>query len=220
MDIELARFNLIEQQIRPWDVLDPLVLDALSRIRREDFVPEAQRSLAFMDTEIPLPEGESMLAPRVEARLIQELRLQPGDRVLEVGTGSGFMAGLMGLLCASVVTVERHASLASLARAHLSKARAGNVSVVDGVVAGSLESAKLSGAFDAILLSGSIADAPQALLKALNPGGRLVAVVGSAPIMRAVRWTRTGENAFERVELFDTVAPRLVGFPEPSRFVF
>jgi len=217
MNVELARFNMIEQQIRPWSVLDPAVLALLAVLRREDFVPPAYRALAFVDCEVPLPEGECMLAPKVEARLLQELALQRHERVLEIGAGSGFMAALMGHRARSVLSLERHASLAGAAAAQLRRAGVVNVTVrqrdgADGVP----EEAP----FDAIVLSGSVNAVPQALLQQLAPGGRLVAIVGDEPVMRAVRIERLADSRFDSRELFDTVAPRLHGFDEPSRFQF
>ena len=220
MDIEQARFNMIEQQIRPWDVLDPAVLAVLARIRREDFVPAEHRALAFTDTEIPLPEGQCMLAPRVEARLLQELQLKREDQVLEIGAGSGFMAALMAHQAHSVLTLEIRPALARMAQSNLERARLNHVTVrqADGA---NLSTPELQNArFDAIVLSGSVALDPQALLGALKPGGRLVGIIGQLPVMQAVRITRLDDQAFERTVLFDTVAPRLDGFTEPSRFVF
>ena len=221
MDIEQARFNMIEQQIRPWDVLDAAVLGLLSRVRREDFVPAELRALAFSDTEIPLPEGQRMLAPRVEARLLQELRLTGLERTLEIGTGSGFMACLLAHQSRSVLSLEIRPALAEMARRNLDRARLSHVSVEQ---ADGSDPARVSGwqagSFDAIVLSGSVAFDPEAFKPLLSVGGRMVAIVGNEPVMQAVRWLRTDEAAWERSVLFDTVAPRLEGFPVPSRFVF
>ncbi len=221
MNLEQARFNMIEQQIRPWDVLDPGVLALLARVRREDFVPAAHRALAFVDTQVPLLEGAQqgacMLEPRVEARLLQELRVQPNERVLEVGSGSGFMACLLGHQASHVVSLEIRADLAGFAAANLAASGPGNVQVrhADG-------SAGLPGEapFDVIVLSGSVAQVPRALLEQLKVGGRLIAIVGHEPIMRAQLTTRVAEQAWSDTELFDTVAPRLLHFPEPSHFRF
>jgi protein-L-isoaspartate(D-aspartate) O-methyltransferase len=217
MNVEQARFNMIEQQIRPWEVLDQGVLSLLAELRREDFVPAAYRALAFVDTEVPLAEGQCMLAPKVEARLLQELRLDGSERVLEVGAGSGFMAALLARRARQVTTLEIRPALAALARDNLERAGIGNATVreADGT-AGYAAAAP----FDAIVLSGSVADVPEALLAQLGAGGRCVAIVGQEPVMRAVLITRVAERRYQRVELFDTVAPRLDGFPEPTRFVF
>jgi protein-L-isoaspartate(D-aspartate) O-methyltransferase len=217
MDIEQARFNMIEQQIRPWDVLDPAVLSLLSVVKREDFVPPAYRALAFVDTEVPLPAGQQMLAPKVEARLLQELAIARHERVLEIGAGSGFMAALLAHRAQHVITIERIPELARMARQNLQRAGIRNATLVEGDGSSGLES---EAPFDAIALSGSVADVPSRLLNQLKPGGRLIGIVGQLPIMRATLITRTGEHGFRSVELFDTVAPRLVGFPEPARFSF
>ena len=216
MNIEQARFNMIEQQIRPWDVLDTSVLDLLGVVRREDFVPSAYRSLAFSDLEVPLPEGQQMLAPKLEARLLQELHVQRHERVLEVGTGSGFMAALLGHRAQQVFTIEIRPTLAVAAADRLRRSGAANVTVIE---ADGSQGLPAEAPFDAILLSGSVAQVPAALLDQLKPGGRLVAIEGEEPIMRAVRYTRT-DAGVKREELFDTLAARLVGFPEPPRFHF
>jgi protein-L-isoaspartate(D-aspartate) O-methyltransferase len=216
MNIEQARFNMIEQQIRPWDVLDAGVLALLGVVRREDFVPAAYRSLAFGDIEVPLPEGQEMLSPKVEARLLQELHVQRHERVLEIGTGSGFMAALLGHRAQQVFTMEIRPALAQAAAEKLRRSGATNVTVIEGDGStGCPDEAP----FDAILLSGSVARVPTELLDQLKTGGRLVAVEGEEPMMRAVRYTRE-ETGVTRVELFDTVVPRLTGFAEPERFHF
>ena len=226
MDIEHARFNMIEQQIRPWDVLDAEVLSLLAVVRREDFLPPAARAMAFVDTEVVLPTStgpaQSMLAPKVEARLLQELDVGKHERVLEIGAGSGFMAALLGHRAQQVLSLEIDADLAAFASANLRRSGASNVTVrhADGSKGSPDE-----GPFDVIVLSGSVAQVPPVLLDQLKPGGRLVAIVGQLPIMRAVLYTRSlaggGEgSAISSVELFDTVAPRLRGFDEPSRFNF
>jgi protein-L-isoaspartate(D-aspartate) O-methyltransferase len=220
MQTEQARFNMIEQQIRPWNVLDASVLSLLAVVKREDFVPAAHRALAFMDTEVPLPEGQSMLPPRVEARLLQELAVQRHERVLEIGTGSGYMAALLAHKALSVRSLEKRPTLVALARDNLKHAGVLNVEVVaaDGSQTSAATQDQL---WDVIVLSGSVAAVPQALLQALKPGGRLVAIVGQVPVMRAMRYTSVGSNSPCRSEvLFDTLAPRLEGFGEPTRFSF
>ena len=218
MNIEQARFNMIEQQIRPWDVLDQNVLSLLSVVKREDFVPAAYRSMAFVDTQVPLPGGQFMLEPKVEARLLQELAVQRHERVLEIGAGSGYMAALLAHRAQHVTTVEILPELARLAAANLKRAWVMNATVVEADASAGLP---VEGPYDVIVLSGSVAEVPRSLLAQLKPGGRLTAVVGQEPIMRAVLVTRGAESAgHATVELFDTVAPRLVGFGEPSRFTF
>ncbi|HEX2009299.1 MAG TPA: protein-L-isoaspartate O-methyltransferase [Roseateles sp.] len=216
MNVEQARFNMIEQQIRPWDVLDQGVLSLLALVKREDFVPAAHKALAFMDTEIPLGHGQSMLAPRVEARLLQELKVARHEKVLEIGTGSGYMAALLGHRAQSVISLEANAELAKQAAGSLKRAGVLNVKVLNQDGAQGLAA---EAPFDVILLSGSVAAVPQALLDQLKPGGRLAAIVGAQPVMRATLYTRVG-NAFPSSVLFDTVAPRLQGFGEPSGFSF
>lgn len=217
MNVEQARFNMIEQQIRPWDVLDLGVLQLLSLVKREDFVPAEQRALAFVDTETPLPEGENMLPPKTEARLLQELKLQRHEKVLEIGAGSGYMAALLAHKAHQVHTLEIKPALAALARRNLQRAAVMNVQVheADGV-----QGLPAEAPFDAIVLSGSVAALPQQLLQQLKVGGRLVGIVGFEPVMNAVLVTRSGESQFDTRVLFDTVAARLHGFGEPPRFRF
>ncbi len=217
MNVEQARFNMIEQQIRPWDVLDPDVLALLAVVKREDFVPPAYRSLAFMDMEIPLPEGQCMLAPRVEARLLQELQLQRHESVLEIGAGSGFMAALLARRARRVISLDTRAVLASMARENLRRAAVLNVTVhcADGS-----SGWRGDAPYDAIVLSGSVPQVPKKLLEQLKVGGRLVAIVGDEPVMRAQLHTRVNDEAWSQVDLFDTVAPRLSGFEQGDRFTF
>lgn len=222
---ELARFNMIEQQIRPWDVLDPRVLELLARMRREDFVPDAHRALAFMDLEIPLvggsedaqATGRCMLAPRVEARMLQDVAVQASDKVLEIGAGSGYMAALLGRMARQVLSLEIDPQLVAMAQGNLRKAGIDNVTVRE---ADGARGAGGDGPFDVIVLSGSVAQVPQVLLDQLVPGGRLMAIVGEAPMMRATLVTRTGTSTFSTRQAWDTVVPRLQHFPEPSRFRF
>lgn len=174
MNIEQARFNMIEQQIRPWDVLDPKVLTLLAKVKREDFVPAAYRDLAFADLEIPLGEGQVMLPPRVEARLLQELGIKKTDRVLEIGTGSGYMAALLAASAEHVTTLEIRPSLAAIARENLQRSGVDNVTVE---VANGLSGWSQRVPFDAILVSGALPEVPAALFKQLRVGGCLVVLV-------------------------------------------
>ena len=217
MNLEQARFNMIEQQIRPWEVLDQGVLSLLALVKREDFVPPAYRALAFFDTEVPLPEGQAMLAPRVEARLLQALHVARHERVLEIGTGSGFMAALLAHKAQQVITMEIRPALAAMATANLRRAGIANATVLE---ADGTRGLPAQAPFDAILLSGSVAAVPQALLDQLKTGGRLLAIVGDEPVMCATLFTRVAERQFKREALFDTVAPRLQGFAESPRFAF
>ena len=217
MNIEQARFNMIEQQIRPWDVLNPAVLELLAVVKREDFVPTAYRALAFVDTEVPLPNGQCMLAPKVEARLLQELAVHKHERVLEIGAGSGYMAALLAHRAQHVTSLEIDADLARSATTNLRRAGVMNASVVCADGAAGLAG---DGPFDVIVLSGSVAEVPGPLLAQLKVGGRLAGIVGQEPVMQAVLITRSDDRGLQRTVLFDTVAQRLRGFPEPPRFSF
>ena len=224
-DLERARFNMIEQQIRPWDVLDLDVLALLQHVRREDFVPPAHRGLAFTDMMIPLlPHAEEalrngwcMLEPKQEARLLQDLAPQADEKVLEIGAGSGYMAALLANRAQRVITMEIHPELARMARENLQRAGIRNVEVRQADGARGLAA---EGPFDVILLSGSVQEVPQALLGQLKVGGRLGAIVGNEPVMRATFVTRTGEASYTTEQPWDTLAPRLTHFPEASRFHF
>ena len=224
MNNELARFNMIEQQIRPWEVLDAAVLSLLATVRREDFVPQHHRALAFVDTQVPLLEGDAagpcMLEPKVEARLLQALQVQRHESVLEIGTGSGFMAALLAHRAQHVITLECRPALAQMARENLARNGIVNATVFDVTSAVGAQGRLSDAPFDVIMLSGSVAEVPKALLQQLKPGGRLAAVVGQPPVMRARLVTRVGNDAWSQTDLFDTVAPRLEGFGEPSRFAF
>jgi len=217
MNFEHARFNMIEQQIRPWEVLDQGVLSLLAVVKREDFVPPACRALAFFDTEVPLPEGQSMLAPKVEARLLQALRVARHERVLEVGAGSGYMAALLAHKAQQVTTLEIAPALVVMAANNLRRAGIANAVVRQADGSRGLPD---EAPFDLIVLSGSVAEVPPPLLDQLKDGGRLVGIVGQEPVMRAILITRVGPGQFKREELFDTVAPRLQGFAEPAPFRF
>ncbi len=217
MNLEQARFNMIEQQIRPWDVLDADVLQLLSVVKREDFVPLAHKALAFVDMEIPLGHGQVMLAPRVEARLLQDAAVQRHETVLEIGAGSGFMAALLAHQAQRVVSLEINPELAQMARTNLQKAGIHNAEVSQADAA---QGVPVEGLFDVIMLSGSVAEAPPALLARLKQGGRLVGVIGNEPIMRATVITRTGEASFTTRQPWDTVVARLLNFPETSQFQF
>ena len=214
MNIEQARFNMIEQQIRPWEVLDPQVLDLLFVVKREDFVPAAYRNLAFADMEIPLGDGQTMLAPKVEAKLLQELGVKKTDRVLEIGTGSGYMAALLAARAASVVSYEKNAAIADAARRNLEQAGVSNVKVETGC------GLAASGPFDVIVVSGALPVLPDALLKQLKLGGRMVAFVGEAPVMEAQLVTCTGDGAYNTINLFETVVPALDGAAPVAAFSF
>jgi len=217
MNIEQARFNMIEQQIRPWEVLDPQVLDLLFVVKREDFTPPAYRNLAFADMEIPLGSGQVMLAPKIEAKMLQELVLKKTDKVLEIGTGSGYMAALLAARAEHVVTVESRPELAATAKENLERAGVANVTVEIGNGA---EGWSQRGPYDAIVVSGSLPVVPASLLKQLRVGGRLAVVVGEAPVMEAQLITCTGEGIYNTVNLFETVIPALDGIETKASFTF
>src|SRR5690606_3524599 len=211
-DVEIARFNMVEQQIRPWNVLDSKVLDALSAVRREQFVPPALRALAFSDLELPLQINavdtrQVMLAPKVEARLAQELQLTPTDCVLEIGTGSGYQAALLAHLAQQVTSVEIDNRLVAFAQQHLQMNNVTNVKVETGDGRNGWGTTE----YDAILVTGSVPVVPGALKYQLRVGGRLVVIVGQAPIMTACRITRTTAASFETVNPFETVVKPLRG---------
>jgi protein-L-isoaspartate(D-aspartate) O-methyltransferase len=217
MNIEQARFNMIEQQIRPWEVLDPQVLDLLFVVKREDFVPVAYRNLAFADLEIPLGSGQVMLAPRIEARLLQELGIKKTDKVLEIGTGSGYMAALLAARAEHVVSIESRPELAEFAQENLNKAGITNVSIEVGDGANGWSQ---RGPYDAIMVSGSVPVLPTALLKQLRVGGRLAVVVGEAPVMEAQLITCTADGTYNTVNLFETVLPALDSVAAKPAFSF
>ena len=230
MNYEQARFNMIEQQIRPWEVLDTHVLSLLALVKREDFVPAGHQALAFADLEIPLSNqadndpGQCMLSPKVEARILQDLAVQKHEKVLEIGAGSGYMAALLSHRAQQVLTLEIDTALASTAQRNLHNAGVYNAEVrcADGaaLVSNPESALALGGPFDVIVLSGSVASVPPQLLSLLKMGGRLSAIVGDEPVMRATLITRVDEAAWHTTQAWDTVAPRLLNFAEPSRFQF
>ncbi len=217
MNTQQARFNMVEQQIRPWQVLDPQVLTVLSNVQRELFVPQAYQAMAYTDTDIPLGHGECMAPPRVAARLMHDLHLTGTEKVLEIGTGSGYMAALLAGRAQRVVSLEINPELASNARNNLQRA---GITNVDVRVADGSAGASGDAPFDAIVLGGSVAEVPQALLQQLTIGGRLLAIVGQDHVMAATLFTRTADVAWNSKSLWDHTAPRLQGFAEPTRFKF
>ncbi|MDO8298531.1 protein-L-isoaspartate O-methyltransferase [Lacisediminimonas sp.] len=216
MKIEEARFNMIEQQIRTWNVLDTEVLAMLTIVRREEFVPAAYRSLAFADTEVPLPCGENMFPPRVEARILQEAGVRKHETVLEIGAGSGYMAALLAHRARHVTTVDIEPVLKSLAASNLASYGISNVDVVLGDGARGFGSEQ----FDVIVISGSLPTLPDAFLQQLKIGGRLLAFIGEAPVMEAQRTTRVSERDFQTEMLFETNVPALRNAEHRSHFRF
>jgi protein-L-isoaspartate(D-aspartate) O-methyltransferase len=223
LSLDRARFNMIEQQVRPWEVLDPAVLELLDRVRRDQFVPPAQKALAYVDMELPLGHGadQVMLAPRVQARMVQDLAIQPTDKLLEIGTGSGYTTALLASLAQRVVSLEIDDAIASAARKNLQQAGITNADVrVADAAANGFAACAAEGPWDAILVAGSVAEVPAGLLALLAKGGRLIAIVGHEPVMRATVVTRVDDAGFSTQQPWDTIAPRLRNFAEPSRFSF
>jgi protein-L-isoaspartate(D-aspartate) O-methyltransferase len=216
IDVQSARRQMIEQQVRAWDVLDLRVLDAMQRVPREAFVPPAYRDLAFADMNVPLDEGQSMLAPKVEGRILQSLAVTASDRVLEVGTGSGYFAACLGQLARSVHSIEVRPALARTALGNLERNGAHNVTV-DVRDAMTLD---VDGEYDVIALTGSLPVYDPRFERALKVGGRLFAVVGTRPVMEARRITRAGHGEWATESLFETVMDPLLHAPTPPRFVF
>ena len=214
-NVEQARFNMVEQQIRPWDVLDMRVLDLLSEVKREQFVPPSHKEMAFMDTEIPLGHDALMWQPKLEARVLQELRIQHGDHVLEIGTGSGYLTALLSRLAKKVTSVEIVPELRAFAEKNLAVRRIDNVTLELGDAAQGW-----SGSFDVIVLTGSTPVLPEAIKTSLNPGGRLFAVIGDAPAMQAKLITCVTPGVFESKTLFETSIAPLQYALQPKRFVF
>ncbi len=217
MNLEQARHNMVEQQIRPWEVLDQDVLDLLYAVPREEFVLPAYRNLAFSDMEIPLGEGERMWAPKIEARALQALALKRTDRVLEIGTGSGYLTALLAHRTAHVYSVEIRPALAAFGRANLERHGADNVTLAVGDGARGLAA---WAPYDVIVLTGSIPVLPQALRDSLAPGGRLFAVMGDAPIMSACIVTCAAPGTYRTTEIFETVLAPLANCEQPVRFRF
>jgi protein-L-isoaspartate(D-aspartate) O-methyltransferase len=222
MNFEQARFNMIEQQIRPWDVLDQGVLQLLAVVKREDFVPLAYKQVAFTDMEIPLQAGGKdglvMLSPKVEARMLQDLAVHKHEKVLEIGTGSGYMAALLAHKAQRVISLEINATQAQTARENLQRAGVHNSEV--RVADGSKVDMSVDGPFDVIVLSGSVASVPESLKALLKPGGRLAAIVGNEPVMCATFITRAADGSFLSSQPWDTIAPRLQGFADTPKFSF
>ncbi|HUK03959.1 MAG TPA: protein-L-isoaspartate O-methyltransferase [Burkholderiales bacterium] len=225
MNLEQARSNMVEQQIRPWDVLDQDVLDLLYAVPREEFVPPAYRNLAFTDMEIPLRRnaaaGEHMWAPKIEARVLQEVAPRRSDRVLEVGTGSGYLTALFAHRAAQVCSVEISPEIAAFGKANVARHGLDNVQLQVGDGArGLVPGFPFEGPFDVILLTGSVPVLPRGVLEALAPGGRAFAVVGEPPVMTAkiVHCASAGE--YRTLELFETLLAPLENCERPSRFKF
>lgn len=217
LDMEQARFNMIEQQIRPCEVLDPRILELLKHVRRENYVPKEMRGMAFMDLEIPLGYGTSMWQPKLEARTLQELHLSRTDKVLEVGTGSGYLTSLLSMQAGHVTSVEIVPELSAMAKQHLHAHHRDNVQLEIGDAALGWGGGEH---YDVIVLTGSTPVLPVAFQNSLNVGGRLFAIIGDAPAMEARLITRVAENTYESVNIMETCVVPLQNALQPERFVF
>jgi protein-L-isoaspartate(D-aspartate) O-methyltransferase len=212
---DIARHNMIENQVRPWEVLDPRVLDVLSGVRREDFVPSRYRSLAFADMALPIGHGETMMKPTVEGRLLQALALAGDERVLEIGTGTGFLTSCLARLCASVTSVELHRDFAESARARIAAAGANNARIE---VADAVRGFATGDEFDAVVVTGAVYALPDHFRAWVAPRGRLFAIVGESPAMQAMLYTRADASHWREDSLFETDLGYLTHAEPPRRF--
>ncbi|MFQ5761179.1 MAG: protein-L-isoaspartate O-methyltransferase [Acidiferrobacterales bacterium] len=217
IDVEITRHKMVEQQIRPWEVLDQQVLDLMHRSPREAYVPEAWRNCAYVDMNIPLGHDQVMMAPKLEARLLQELAIQPKDKILEVGTGSGYMTSLLATLGGRVYSVEVIPELASRAQQNLAAHQIQNITLEIGDAARGWQR---HAPYDVILFTGSLPLLPQKLQNDLTPGGRMIAIVGNSPVMEVRLIQRVGDKNWTTTSLFETDLPPLLNAEEPERFVF
>lgn len=216
-DIEQARFNMIEQQIRTWEVLDSVVLDLLKEVPREAFVPKEYAGLAFADLEIPIGHGQMMLSPKMEGRILQALQIKPTDKVLEIGTGSGYLTSLMAKLAKEVISVELNPALAKVAQQRITAHGLTNVTVTVGDAA---QGWPASAPYDVIVFTGSLPVMPEQVQQQLTMGGRMFVVVGEAPVMEATMVQRIAADSFKHDVLFETCLPSLDNAPQPERFHF
>lgn len=217
MNFEQARLNMVENQVRPWEVLDGRVLEVISRVHREDFVATAHRQLAFADLCLPLGHGEVMMKPVVEGRVLQAVELQPTDRVLEIGTGSGFLTGCLAGLSAHVTSVDIHADFIAGAAARLEAAGITNITLVVGEAVNEWQPDAL---FDALVVTGAVCKIPPRWLTWLKPGGRGLIVQGQSPVQHATLLTHEGAGRYREEALFETDLPYLTHAEPPTRFVF
>ncbi|WP_428635043.1 protein-L-isoaspartate O-methyltransferase family protein [Sedimenticola sp.] len=214
---EKARFNMVEQQVRPWEVLDPKVLSLVGDMPRDHFVPDNYRGLAYADIEIPLGDGQKMMFPRVEGRLLQALDIQPTDNILEIGTGSGYLTACLAKLGNNVISQDINPAFTEQARQRLAELQIENVELR---IADSLNDNIESGRFDAIAVTGSLPEMPETFKQRLNIGGRLFVVIGQSPVMTAFLITRTGEDAWQSEALFETDIAPLTNAPVIRKFEF
>lgn len=217
MNIEQTRFNMVAQQIRPWYVFDDTVLDLLYKLKREEFVPDEHRDMAFIDMEIPLGHGQVMMTPKMEARIVQELHIQKTDKILEIGTGSGYLTALLAEKGAHVTSVEIIPELKAMAENNLKKHGITNVTLELGDGA---QGWPQHGPYDVIVLTGSTPVLPDTFQNNLNPGGRLFAIVGEDPVMQALIVTCIAPGQFTTTNFFETSVPSLINARQPVRFSF
>jgi protein-L-isoaspartate(D-aspartate) O-methyltransferase len=217
LDLEVARRNMVLQQVRPWDVLDQRVLDLIARAPREDYVPAGLRNLAYVDMNIPLGGGQVMMAPKYEARLLQELEIKPTDKVLEIGTGTGYLTSLLAALGKHVYSVDIDPAFTRAAGERLAAHGIQNVTLETGDAANGWDK---HAPYDVIIITGSLPSIPQSFRTSLAPGGRLAAIVGDSPAMDAVLVRRVDVNNFSQTAVFETDLPRLANAHEPAKFVF
>lgn len=217
MNFERARFNMVEQQVRPWDVLDARVLAVLESVHREDFVPIRYRKLAFADLEIPLSQGQCMMRPKVEGRMLQAIALNVDETVLEVGTGSGFVTACLSRLARHVVSVDIHQDLLSEAEMRLADHGSDNIELFHGDV---MRGWQPELAHDVVVVTGSVPSIPEIFRGWVNPGGRLFVITGESPAMQAIRLTRTGVSAWQEESLFETDLVRLENSEPVAGFEF
>lgn len=217
MNFEQARFNMVEQQIRTWEVLDQDVLDLMMTIRREEFVPAAHRNLAFAEAEIPIGFGQVMLKPVIEGKVLQALQVKRSDLVLEIGAGSGYFAALLAARAEWVHTIDIEPGLVERASANLEHYGVENVSVLEG---DGYEAWPASAPYDVIMVSGGIPTVPRSMLEQLKPGGRLFVFVGTAPVMKGRLITCIGDGRFSTEDLFETLVPMLRNPRQSTHFQF
>jgi len=216
-NVELARFNMVEQQVRPWDVLDPQILELMESMPREAFVPQAYQNVAYADIDIPIGHGEVMLAPKYVGRMLQALNLHETDVALEIGCGTGYVTALLAQTCREVYSVDIHQDFIDTTAKNLVAQDLGNITLECGDAARGWDA---HAPYDVIFISGSLPELPDTFLKSLNRGGRLVAIVGDSPVMEAILITRSGANEWSQETLFETDIKALENAAKPQRFVF
>ena len=215
MNFETARLNMIEQQIRTWEVLNPQVLDLLTEIHREDFMPDKYKELAFADICIPLAHGQVTMTPRVEARILQSVSVLPGDKVLEIGTGCAYLTALLGLSAKEVISIDIYPEFTREAGIKLGKYNLNNIKLETGDAINGWEK---ESPYDVIVVTGSLPELSQAIKKQLNIGGRLFVIIGDSPVMEATLITRVADNAWQEETLFEIDFPPLVGAHKQVKF--